>query len=298
VLTAIDGGKAMVKALSISGVDYCCLGNHEFDIDRESLAKHLKEYSGTCVNSNVKNKELAFLPEFALLKVGDRTALISGVCTDNKSIFSPQNLPDLTPPDEAIAKVWEKGSVELGRCPDLFIPMTHQLVANDRVTARLIAKHGEMKDVTPVVLGGHEHEVFVDEVGRSTLVKTGLDIETIGIIDIWWTANGSMRKTITLVPAVEYCPDEECSVFVKRQHNFMKVRIYSTDSTNGFNQRIYPTDSTNGYNQRIHPTNDLNGYTLLVPILPPCSSRLVPFNPPPSPPLPSLPPSLPPPSRA
>jgi 2',3'-cyclic-nucleotide 2'-phosphodiesterase (5'-nucleotidase family) len=222
VLTAIDGGKAMVEALSVAGIDYCCLGNHEFDIERKSLAKHMSEYSGTCVNSNVANKELAFMPKYALLKVGDRDALITGVCTDTKSIFSPANLPDLTQPDEAIAQVWEKAKAELGRTPDLFIPMTHQLIAADRSTATLIAKHVEMRDVTPVVLGGHEHEVFVDESGRSTVVKTGLDIETIGFIDIWWTADGQMRKTITLVPADEFEPDPQCAKFVQRQNDFLR----------------------------------------------------------------------------
>ena len=45
----------------------------------------------------------------------------------------------------------------------------------------------------PLVLGGHEHEIFVDEAGQSMIVKVGQDATKIGVCDIWWDAAGELQ---------------------------------------------------------------------------------------------------------
>ena len=94
VLTALDGGKAMLEALDVAGFDYVCLGNHEFDIGIERLASNLGHLqSCKVINSNVHNKELATLPKNAVVTVGDKTVLVGGFLTNDSFIYPPSMIP-------------------------------------------------------------------------------------------------------------------------------------------------------------------------------------------------------------
>ena len=71
-LTALDGGKAMTEALNQAGIEYVCIGNHEFDFGFDFFASRMKAFKGKAINSNVENAELASLPRYDILAVGDR----------------------------------------------------------------------------------------------------------------------------------------------------------------------------------------------------------------------------------
>ena len=73
ILTSLDGGKGMMDAVSKSGLDYLCLGNHEFDLIVPALGEKLKDFPGKCLNTNgdvTKMPELAFLPTHDLVGEG------------------------------------------------------------------------------------------------------------------------------------------------------------------------------------------------------------------------------------
>ena len=76
-LTAIDGGRGMTEGLNQAKFDYVCLGNHEFDFGLEPLAERLAGFKGKCINSNVSNPQLAALPAYDVLHVGDKKARAS-----------------------------------------------------------------------------------------------------------------------------------------------------------------------------------------------------------------------------
>jgi 2',3'-cyclic-nucleotide 2'-phosphodiesterase (5'-nucleotidase family)/Ca2+-binding EF-hand superfamily protein len=223
ILSAIDGGKAMTQALDVVDLDYACLGNHEFDLGIDAIANRLRKLERcTCVNSNVNNSELDFLPRHSIFDVGARTVAVGGFVIAKPSIYSPSVRPDAEQIDDAIPKTWTAMKEAMGgKAPDLFLPMTHNFIKEDRATGEAIAKHEELSSRTPVILGGHEHEVYVDEAGRSTVVKVGHDGENIGLIDIWWTESGEMRKSISVLPSAELPPDEEVAEFTKKQEDFL-----------------------------------------------------------------------------
>jgi 5'-nucleotidase len=64
-----------------------------------------------------------------------------------------------------------------------------------------------MKSRTPILLGGHNHEVYIEKAGQSIIAKVGFDGEKIGVIDVWWTVDGRIKTQITLVPCEEFPKD-------------------------------------------------------------------------------------------
>ena len=221
MLTALDGGQAMAEALNYARVDYVCLGNHEFDVGLDGLVHKLEAYKGTVVNSNVPMEELSHLPRSVPISVGDRTVLLAGVVTDDLSKFAPANQPDVSNVLESCVATWDAAKTALGRTPDLFLPMTHQYTAEDRQMCRELAKHAELKTRTPVILAGHDHEVFVEDAGNSLIVKVGQDAEKIGLVDIWWTADGDVRSNFAMIRASEFPDDAEAMEFVEAKAQFL-----------------------------------------------------------------------------
>ena len=51
---------------------------------------------------------------------------------------------------------------------DCIIPMTHQLIGRDRMLAENC-----LAGSYPFILGGHDHEVFLETVNGNTIIKAG-----------------------------------------------------------------------------------------------------------------------------
>lgn len=60
----------MINAVRKSGLDYVCLGNHEFDLGFGNLSAKMGKFNGKCLNSNGRQTpDLGWLPEYDLIKV-------------------------------------------------------------------------------------------------------------------------------------------------------------------------------------------------------------------------------------
>ena len=46
IYTALDGGTTMMQALNFAKLDYACLGNHEFDMNKKQLQVRLPIFKG------------------------------------------------------------------------------------------------------------------------------------------------------------------------------------------------------------------------------------------------------------
>jgi len=158
IYTALDGGATMAQAIHAVGFDYCCLGNHEFDIGIPQLADKLRSCSSKVLNSNVINAELDLFPKSATLAIGKRLVLFGGFVTPDRDIYSPSNMPDVLEFEGAAHAIWT-AAAEAGRAPDCLIPLTHQRIEEDRDFASALTE--PLKSAMPVLLGGHEHEVNI-----------------------------------------------------------------------------------------------------------------------------------------
>jgi len=223
VLSALDGGKAMTEVLNLAGIDYVGIGNHEFDFGFDVFVARMREFKGKAINSNVSDAPLAGLPRYDIVSVGERKVVVTGLLTEDTSVYAPSNMPTITAAPTAAAAVWDEAKAALGGVvPDVHLPMTHALVPEDKQTAVALSKHSEMGDRTPVILGGHEHDLYIDEAGKSVIVKVGQDAERIAFIDIWWTADGTLRSMVQFLPCGEFDEDAPCLAFVKKQQGFLE----------------------------------------------------------------------------
>ena len=182
-------------------------------------------------NASVPSLDAAGLPRFATVEVGERTVAYAGCVTGDTGIYNPSATPIVSPVESGCIGAWEEATAALGRPPDILVPMTHQTVAEDRATAEALAAHSELGGRVPCILGGHEHEVYVEEAGDALIVKTGQDAETIGIVDVWWSASGELERACTLLPAADLSAETSASAFVARKDAFLRDMLVTPIAT-------------------------------------------------------------------
>merc|ERR1712137_1352538 len=93
--------------------------------------------------------------------------------------------PVIEPPVESMKTVWETIKANEGNV-DVFLPMVHLNIKDDRIFGKAISDHVELGNKTPVMLSSHDHEVFIDQVGKTMVFKTGCDVQNIGVVDLFW----------------------------------------------------------------------------------------------------------------
>ncbi len=257
-LTALDGGRAMVEGLNAAGVDFVCeplhaehthtlpcalhnlatalrshlrtgssplctgLGNHEFDVGEANFAARMRAFRGKVLNSNCDREAFKEMPKYEILRVGTRTVLMGGFVTADASSYRPSAFPDPSHVPQACIDLWEDVKAREAVTPDAFVPLTHQSVADDHATIDLLAGHAELKSRMPAVLGGHDHEVHLEEHEGSFVVKVGQDAENIGFVDIFWTAKGAVQTSVALLPATCFTPEPTAEAFVQRKHGMLE----------------------------------------------------------------------------
>jgi len=241
-LTNLDGGVAMLRSLNEVGFDYVMYGNHEFDLKTPVLQKRVKEYDGKWINSNVSFPELIgkdgkVLPEYDIIKVGGKKVALTAFLLDDMSQFAPiEPQPKIGKPTESILKVFEKIKTAEG-VPDCFLPMLHVNIGVDRAIGDFIAKQDEIWPLTPILLASHDHEIYIEDAGKSLLVKVGQDAENIGVIDIFWDESGKIKRNVHMISSQDFSLEPKVQAFVKHEldtmNKLMDVAITSIPDIKG-----------------------------------------------------------------
>lgn len=198
LLSSLDSGRGMVDCMNAVGVTHVVLGNHEDDIDIAELHARIAELDGICLGTNVRG----FTPELPVRDVvavrGPTRELrvgLVGVVMDDPTAYRrvPFGARQLLPPNDAAlaeaARLVDDGAA-------VVVAITHQSMSADRALA---AAEGRI----PVVLGGHEHTVTIENVAPDGptgahgpwIVKAGSDAVHAAIIDLTWEdgANATTR---------------------------------------------------------------------------------------------------------
>eukprot|EP00438_Fugacium_kawagutii_P027181 Skav234840 [mRNA] locus=scaffold1428:228913:238504:- [translate_table: standard] len=180
-----DGGITMMEALNFAKLDYVSLGNHEhLDGNAGMLPLVVPPTKGKLLNTNGKDEQLKSLPEYDV-DVGGKKVLIVGLCIADPSIYAANSCPapwqdgeHLSPQGHpTVLHARLKDASRKGHYIDLVVPMTHQLIEDDRLLAapwlsdlssstrgeEQFEMHETMSGKAPVILGGHEHTVFEEE---------------------------------------------------------------------------------------------------------------------------------------
>ena len=181
ILSSLDFGRAMVECMKLVGVTHAIFGNHEDDIPIEALRSRITELGATFLSTNV-----AFdppLPASQVLQVGRvRIGLVGVVMTDEATYRRPPFGGGKMLNANEAARAEAARLLRDERCT-VVIPITHQTHLEDRALA-----HQQRDPIFPVIIGGHEHVVVLEQVEGTWIEKAGADAFHGADSDLVWPA--------------------------------------------------------------------------------------------------------------
>ncbi|KAJ3029973.1 UNVERIFIED_CONTAM: hypothetical protein HDU68_010550 [Siphonaria sp. JEL0065] len=218
LLSSLDKGFGMIDVLNQVGIDCVCFGNHEDDVDFASLKHRVAQSRFLWVNTNMPGikvpEELADrVPPYSVIEVAsvdgtvsNKKVAILGLCTDDQHLYKPGHFGGTV--IESVNGTAYKYS-EILKDMDLIVPMTHQDMPLDRNLAA--------SGIFPVIVGGHEHEPFLENINGSQIIKTGIDANQFSVIDIEWTsASATPTVTIALKDTKDYQPKPDVQASIDK----------------------------------------------------------------------------------
>ncbi len=190
VASTIFRGQQMIAAWNALGLDYACLGNHEFDFGPEVLIERMKESKFAWLGSNVidrrTNKPFNGMSPFVIRKVdGIKVGLFGLLTTDTETGSKPGNGIRFVNP-LLTARVLVKKMRAQGA--QIIVAVTHLAMSQDKELAAT--------GLVDVIIGGHEHERLESLAGRTPIFKWGQDARTLGRIDL--NINARTGKVISV----------------------------------------------------------------------------------------------------
>jgi 2',3'-cyclic-nucleotide 2'-phosphodiesterase (5'-nucleotidase family) len=237
LLSCLDAGRGMVDCLNAVGLDYAILGNHEDDIAADELHGRVAEFAGTWLSGNVDFDPK--MPRDAIVAVGaHRVGLVATVVVD-ATVYRDRAFGG-APTRPAHAWALANAADLRARGCTTVVAITHQSMDADRELARTGA--------FPLVVGGHEHVPFLEQVGATWVVKAGEDATAAIVSDLAFADDGTVAVGVRRVATDDY--PEDAAVRARVETHLAKVRELS-DATL---VRLGPGDALSSVGTRIHQT--------------------------------------------
>lgn len=186
-------GRHMVETLNTLGLDMVVFGNHEFDYDQQDLQERMNESSFEWLGGNLRMKpQTAVQGGAEVLKPfyqqksdgsvyeckdtrilnftdADGTTLNLGVFA---AVINTGKKPWVSYTDWE-AKARESYSI-LQPATDAVIAITHLNIADDKKLAGFLPQ-------IPLVMGGHDHNNMIFQIGHTTVAKADANAKTVYI---------------------------------------------------------------------------------------------------------------------
>ena len=198
-------GKQMIEVMNAMKFDLVTFGNHEFDISKNDLQKRLNESNFNWTSANARQKicgtTYPFYKESNGIKefVSD-THIINAKDVDGTqikigffSVVLPSN-PQSYVEYRDIYSEAKRAYESLKERTDVVFGLTHVSIAQDKKIAELL------KDI-PLLMGGHEHNNMLVEVGSTKIAKADANAKTVYVHRINYDKNtNSVKFTSELLP--------------------------------------------------------------------------------------------------
>lgn len=189
LLASIDRGVGMMQALKATPIDILTWGNHEADIPHATTCRHIKEWTGIWINSNMQSHDMMkYQVPYHIIEIsspdGTQTRKVGlvAVLSNDPKLYSHFKSPGafggatIDDPWETL-RFYTKLLTEEHGC-DLVLPLEHLYVPENTKTCQEFD--------FPVILSGHDHH-RVDQVIHGTrLIKPGMDADTAAVLEISW----------------------------------------------------------------------------------------------------------------
>ncbi|UJR83112.1 5'-nucleotidase C-terminal domain-containing protein [Sandaracinus amylolyticus] len=208
VLSSLDAGRGMVDCLSQVPITHAILGNHEDDIEPDQLRARLHELRATVLLSNVHGLDDSFPTTEVIDVAGVRVGLI-GITSGDPALYRrpPFGGARVDPANETARRLADALLADGCAC---VLPITHQRADHDRALART-------EPPFPVIIGGHEHDGLLEQIGATWLAKAPSDAVRATVIDLVWT-KGALPEVHARFDAVADFPEDEALRARVEQH--------------------------------------------------------------------------------
>jgi 5'-nucleotidase / UDP-sugar diphosphatase len=180
-------GRQMVDVLNAAKLDYATFGNHEFDIEPDTLINRIEQSKFKWISSNCVRSDGTPFPEvlpWDTLRISGHKVGLFGLTLQGPY---PRYVR-CTNPDTAAHRVIETLSSEGA---DLIVGVTHQSMAADR---NLLGREPRLD----LILGGHEHEAQDSVVSGRHVVKADANAKTAQFVTLWG-GKDNWRQAVGLV---------------------------------------------------------------------------------------------------
>jgi 5'-nucleotidase len=187
LLSKYYSGKQMIAGLNAAKLDYATFGNHEFELDRDTLVARIGASSFKWLSANCTESSGAPFPGvLAWDTVRSRGRLI-GIfgLTLQGSYRSYVRCAD---PDSA-AKAAIDTLGKLGA--EYIVGLTHQTIAADRALRR-------REPALQLILGGHEHEASSEIIDGRHILKADANARSAQFATVWG-GPGAWRSAVRLL---------------------------------------------------------------------------------------------------
>ena len=199
LISALDRGRSMVKAMSLIGYDAQTLGNHDFDWGQDQLAANAKEATFPFLTANVVDEATGVTPSFAKpfvvkdLKVA-KVAVI-GLTYPSSSIIRAAAVKGLRF-EKAIDSV-KKHLPAMRAQADIIVALTH--VGLEGGSARLDGGDSALALAVPeidLIVAGHDHLAFrtARSSGKTRIYQAGSGGENLGRVEV--TVDPATKKIV------------------------------------------------------------------------------------------------------
>ena len=203
LLSKYFAGRQMVDGFNAAGLDYATFGNHEFELDRDSLVRRIAESEFTWLSANCSEAGGApfpGVPAWDTVRLGERLVGIFGTTMQGEyGRYVQCGDPDSAAAG-AIAALTAAGA-------EIILALTHQEADADLA---LLARHPEVA----LVLGGHEHDAHTLRVGARHLLKADANSRTAQFATVWGDSAGGWRQAVSLVPIDRRMPPDTATARV------------------------------------------------------------------------------------
>jgi 2',3'-cyclic-nucleotide 2'-phosphodiesterase (5'-nucleotidase family) len=202
LLSKYYGGRQMVEALNAAKLDYATFGNHEFELNRDSLIARIGESSFKWLSANCTLADGGRFPKvlpWDTVRVSGHLVGLFGLTLpgDYRSYVRCSN------PDSA-AMVAADTLTALKA--DLIVGLTHQSVESDR---DLLAREPRIN----LILGGHEHEAHDSVVSGRHVLKADANSRSAQFATLWG-GKDKWRQAVGLVRIDSRLPDDTATARV------------------------------------------------------------------------------------
>ena len=202
LLSKYYNGRQMVEALNAAKLDYATFGNHEFELNRDTLVARIAESSFKWLSTNCTLADGSRFPKvlpWDTVRVSGHLVGLFGLTLtgDYRSYVRCAN------PDSA-AKVAVDTLTALKA--DLIVGLTHQSVEADR---DLLARETRLD----LILGGHEHEAHDSVVSGRHVLKADANSRSAQFATLWG-GKGKWRQAVGLVTIDSRLPDDTATARV------------------------------------------------------------------------------------